>query len=145
MASADITGIINTSASGYQLPSVGSAKQLGKDDFLKLLVAQMTHQDPLEPQTNDQFITQMAQLSSYEQIQNLNDQFKINAGLMTITTGSSMIGKQVTYADTETKADVTGLVDKVEMGDGEFVLSIGGKKVPLSQVKTIADAPPKTA
>ena len=141
MSTTAVDSIANSSSTtSYTLPEVGSGQTLGKDDFLKLLVAQMTNQDPLEPTSNDQFITQMAQLSSYEQMNNLNNQFKINAGLTTLTTGASMIGKQITYTDSSSKTDVTGIVDKVEMANGEFVLSIGGKSVKLSEVKTIEEA-----
>lgn len=48
----------------------------GKDTFLKLFVAQMKHQDPMEPLKNEQFLAQMAQFSTVEQITNLNKSFE---------------------------------------------------------------------
>jgi len=130
-----------SASSSYQLPSVGKGQQLGSDDFLKLLVAQMQNQDPLEPTSNEQFITQMAQMTSFEQMSELNDQFKVNAGLQMLTTGTSMIGKQVTYTDPETSTETAGVVSKVEMENGAFTLLIGSKRVPLANVKVIETPP----
>jgi len=53
--------------------STGNVSSLGKDDFLQLLVAQMQNQDPLEPMDNTDFIAQLAQFSSLEQMSNIAD------------------------------------------------------------------------
>ena len=50
---------------------------LGKDEFLQLLVTQMQYQDPLNPTSDTEFIAQMAQFSSLEQMQNLNNNFSV--------------------------------------------------------------------
>jgi len=78
----------------------GQAAQstLGKDDFLKLLVAQLAHQDPLQPMENSEFVAQLAQFSGLEQMVDVNS----NLGLLQIAQASasnsqvaSLIGKQV--------------------------------------------------
>jgi len=68
-------GIISPVAtdSNGNLVATGSSQALGKDEFLQLLVTQMTHQDPLEPMDDTEFIAELAQFSSLEQMQNMNE------------------------------------------------------------------------
>src|SRR6185295_11678278 len=79
---------------------------LGKDAFMKLLVDQLKNQDPLDPQKNGDTIAQLAQFSSLEQMQELNDNIvglavlqQSNALLSQLTDSSALIGKSVKYAD----------------------------------------------
>ena len=81
---------------------------LGKDDFLKLLVGQLQHQDPLQPSDDTQFIGQMA------------DQLS-RAGAL------GLIGRTVTYTDAD-GASQTGTVSQVDVGsDGKATLTVDGK------------------
>lgn len=75
-----------------------TAKILGKDDFMKLLLAQLKNQDPLNPMSGTDFAVQLAQFSSLEQLTNLNTQLQTQ-GLNQMTLGYAqsvnMIGKEV--------------------------------------------------
>ncbi|MDQ5985771.1 MAG: hypothetical protein CSYNP_01488 [Syntrophus sp. SKADARSKE-3] len=78
--------------------STATGKTLGKDDFLKMLLAQMKNQDPLNPQDGAQFASQLAQFSSLEQLQNLNASISnqtLSMTTMAHTQAVSMIGKTV--------------------------------------------------
>ena len=94
--------------------------ELGKDDFLKLLVGQLRHQDPLDPLKDQEFMGQMAQFSQLEQMTNV-------ASTMQNDRAFALIGREVTYNDNETGELVTGTVEKVVIETGKPTLTIGGK------------------
>ena len=82
-----------------------NAATLGKDDFVKLLVAQLKHQDPLNPQDGTQMATQLAQFSSVEQLMNINSTLATQGGANTALASAlenasaiSLIGKRVSIA-----------------------------------------------
>ena len=68
-----ISGIQETTAGGYAGASKRVDNTLGKDAFLKMLIAQLRHQDPLNPMDGTAFVAQLAQFSSLEQLTNLNE------------------------------------------------------------------------
>jgi flagellar basal-body rod modification protein FlgD len=100
---------------------------LGKDDFLKLMVAQMKNQDPMNPADDKDNIAQMAQFSSLEQITNLASATQELATRMSLTQNVGLLGHDVTY----TKADGTtgtGQVYGLDLtADGSATLSVAGQ------------------
>jgi flagellar basal-body rod modification protein FlgD len=99
---------------------------LGKDDFLKLLVGQLQHQDPLAPSDDQQWIGQMAQFSQLEQVSNNAATSQKIADTLNREGTLALIGHNVTYVD-ETGAAQSGTVDTVDMVDGAATLTVGGK------------------
>ncbi|SDW27587.1 flagellar hook capping FlgD N-terminal domain-containing protein [Paenibacillus sp. CF384] len=115
-------------------------KSLGKDDFLRILVTQLQNQDPMQPLQDKDFIAQMAQFSSVEQLVNMSDQLTMlrqNLGM-----ASSMIGKEVQwyeYANTGEMLAVTGKVDSIIIKDKAQYARIGDKDIKLDDIVSIAD------
>jgi flagellar basal-body rod modification protein FlgD len=90
---------IDTSATSAETQTSAPVKILGKDDFLNLLVTQLQHQDPLNPAESTEFTAQLAQFSSLEQLNNINDNLKNMELFQTAVTNSqavSFIGKEIT-------------------------------------------------
>ena len=101
--------------------------QLGKDDFLKLLVGQLQHQDPMQPADDSQFIGQMAQFSQLEQETNTAKSTDQIATTLGHTTALSLIGRSVSYLDSNDTAQ-SGTVQQVDVAsDGSATLTVDGK------------------
>lgn len=109
--------------------------ELGKDEFLKLLVCQLQNQDPLNPQDDTQFIAQLAQFSALEQMTNMN-------ATMTSTSAYSLVGKEVivqTKDSTGAYKEIRGTVDYVEMKNGEAKLAIDGNTYSIDDLVQVMD------
>jgi flagellar basal-body rod modification protein FlgD len=98
---------------------------LGKDDFLKLLVGQLQHQDPLAPSDDQQWIGQMAAFSQLEQVSNTAETTQKIVDALNQNGTLSLIGRTVTYID-EVGATHSGAVETVNMAGGKATLTVGG-------------------
>src|SRR3954447_25971983 len=109
--------------------TAGAAKDktaLGKDDFLKLLVGQLQHQDPMQPADDTQFIGQMAQFSQLEQETNTAQSASQMSDQLTRSSALGLIGRTVTYKDDSDHIQ-TGVVQQVDIdSDGKATLTVGG-------------------
>jgi flagellar basal-body rod modification protein FlgD len=99
--------------------------QLGKDAFLKLLTTQLQHQDPLNPMEDSEFMGQMAQFSTLEQVTNMANANTAMADNLAFNKSVSLIGRTVTYLD-KSEQTHTGKVDRVTTTDGKPALTVGG-------------------
>jgi flagellar basal-body rod modification protein FlgD len=100
--------------------STDSNSSLDKDAFLQLLVTQMQYQDPLEPTDNTEYMSQLAQFSTVEELQNINDTFTGNRAL-------SLAGQYVILNVPDSAGNisqVSGLVDYVTISEGKTYFSI---------------------
>ncbi len=86
---------VDTYNKSLMVDGKATSQALGKDDFLKLLIVQMQHQDPTDPMDNTQFLAQMAQFTSLEQMTNMNSNFEKMNAMLTSNQAVSTIGKTV--------------------------------------------------
>lgn len=109
---------------------------LGKDAFLQLLVTQMKYQDPLNPNTDTEYVAQLATFSQLEQMQNLNKTFSNSQAF-------SLVGMDVVLKTTDSSGkEITksGTVDKVIMNNGVAKLLVGGNQYTLDQLDEVIDS-----
>lgn len=123
----------------------GEAKdssRLGKDEFLKLLITQLKHQDPVNPVDDKEFIAQLAQFSSLEQMQNLNtnlsDMMMAHQQLTALGQAMEMIGREVELF-TKDGESLFGTVTGVQFRNGWPEIIVGGKLYDFTEVVAIRE------
>ncbi len=135
-----------TSATNSNVLTQAVNQTLGKDDFLKLLTTELKNQDPLQPLDNKDFIAQMAQFSSLEQMNNVAKGVEeLKTGLMAqnqqalLAQGAALIGKQVT-AEALDGSLLTGVVESVKWAGGLLQVQVGTQSFDLDKVREIRQA-----
>lgn len=134
------TPIGSTGTSTYaNVPSFEEKSNLGKDDFLQLLVAELSNQDPLEPMDDKDFIAQLAQFSSLEQLTDMNNQLQSMTQNNLLGSLSSLIGKEVEWTDEVTGDLGSGIVSAISMQkDGSYVILETGERIPVQQISQVS-------
>jgi flagellar basal-body rod modification protein FlgD len=117
--------------------------QFGKDTFLKLLVAQLRYQNPMEPQDGSQFLAQTAQFTMVEKLTSLEQQNKSQVSANQILAASTMIGHDIKYQDAN-KVDQTGVVTSVKITADGPVLRVNDTDVPFTSVEEVHAVPVPT-
>lgn len=122
----------NTSAKPNRTPG----GDLGKEEFLQLLVCQMKNQDPLEPEKDTDFIAQLAQFSALEQMQNLNETAMNSQAF-------SLVGKYVLInaKGSDGKiSEVKGPVDYITLKNGDTYMSVNGQLYSIDNLVEVRDS-----
>ncbi len=110
-----------------------SSSNLDKDAFLRLLVEQLKNQDPLDPLKNEDFIAQLAQFNSLEEMINLNESFATMAQAQQLSQASGLVGQTIAFQDSEGEM-YTGMVESVTVEDGVPALQVGDHSVSLDDI-----------
>lgn len=109
---------------------------INSNTFLKLLVAQLSHQDPMNPTDSSTYITQEAQFSM---VQSMNSLAKQNAAILQsqqMLEATSFIGKNVTYVDANGVQNV-GVVSSASPGSNGAVVRVGDTQIPISSITSV--------
>lgn len=114
-------------------------KTLGQDEFLKILMAQLANQDPMQPMQDTEFIAQMAQFTAVEQMTKVAEEVK----LLRQSSGSispELIDKQVDWthiAEDGSQTTGSGLVEGIVIKKGLQYVVVSGKEVPIDEITKV--------
>jgi flagellar basal-body rod modification protein FlgD len=116
--------------------SAAPTNTLGKDAFLKLLVAQLKYQDPMKPTDSAQFMAQTAQFTQVEKLEEIAQQNENNIRTQGLTTASALIGRNIKYQDA-TGAVASGVVTGATLSADGVILKVSGKDADLTSVTEV--------
>jgi len=126
-----------------------TSDELGQDDFLKLMVEQMRNQNPLDPQDNSEFFSQIAQFQTLDAMNVISEAITTLVEISGLSNASSLIGRTVVAEvpqrpDPETgfprpPQEVSGVVDRVTFDANGAVLHVGALAIPASAVVEVSD------
>ena len=131
-----VDGVITNQTNVNEKTAPADGSNLGKDAFLQLLVAQMKYQDPLEPTSNTEYISQLATFSQLEEMQNVS-------ASMDMQRANQLVGQYVFLNVTNSSGITTypeGVVDYVVYQGGKIYLSVNEELYNLDDLDTVADS-----
>lgn len=114
---------------------------LGKDDFLKILLTQLANQDPMQPMQDREFIAQMAQFTSVEQMTNMASEMKLLRQSIGMSPG--LIGKQISWIERDSNGDElkrSAIVEALTFKEGKQFAVVNGKtEIAMEQILRVGD------
>lgn len=142
MLANEVVSLLNSQTSRTQIRT--PSPEMDKHTFLILLTKQLANQDPLDPMSSGEFVSQLAQFSSLEQAMTLNANFERFMAFQQLTQATSLIGKTVVclvYSQ-DSLVPVSGVVEMVMSLDGQVYLKLSdGSEVELSTVISVQPTP----
>jgi flagellar basal-body rod modification protein FlgD len=120
------TGKTGSATNSAAAESVNPSGELGKNDFLKLMIAQLQAQNPLEPSNGTEYISELAQFSQLEQTTNIAQEGTQSATAQRVAQAVGLIGHTVSYTDPTTGATQSGSVQSAEITSEGATLTVEG-------------------
>ena len=133
-----VTGAAPVAGAPTEFSTQTGSASADKDMFLKLLVAQMKYQDPMNPTDSSEFLAQSAQFTALEKMSTTAEQVTQLVGLQMAFGASSMVGRTVTYP-MEDGTSVSGPVSSVKFTSTGPMLTVDGVDVPFADVTSVGN------
>jgi flagellar basal-body rod modification protein FlgD len=126
-------------ASGDGTVQINSSTSSKSDDFMKLLLAQLTHQNPMEPLKDNEMLSQYAQLNSVQELQSIHTVMNNVLQGSQVGYAASLIGKVAKINKSDGK-QIEGVVTGVTISSDQIMVQIGKDQAPLANVVQIKGA-----
>lgn len=138
----DVTAIQPSAGPQAATSSRDSLSVLKSEDFFRLLITQLTNQDPLEPTSNQDLLKQIASIRDIELSSSLTDSLGALSGQQNFSSASTLIGKFVTGTADQGGPLQSGVVVGVRFSEGNRAMLqlASGDQIPIDQVQTIQSA-----
>jgi flagellar basal-body rod modification protein FlgD len=138
-----VSPISSGNTTGETAGTSNKQSTLGYQDFLKLLTVQFQNQDPFDPMSDTEYIAQMANFSTLEEVSNFSDNFTTYSARQQQISSQAYLGKYATVEPSGSTA-VNGQVTAVSLGnDGSVFVTIDGKQYDASDVTSVSNAAAK--
>ena len=120
-----------------------SSNTLGKDAFLKLLVAQLKYQDPTSPTDSAQFMAQTAQFTQVEKLEEIAAAVAQSVTAQAVFGANSLVGRTVSWLGTDGKTEVSGVVTSASFTTQGPILNIGtdGTQIGMGDITAVRSTP----
>jgi len=117
-------------------------KQLNPEDFIKMMLTQLQHQDPMQPAKNEELLAQMSQIGQLQSSNTLQESLKSLVLQNNIGSAGNLLGKTVQGLDADNKP-IVGVVNSIKVVDNKVQLELDtGKQLAMERVTTIAPTSP---
>jgi flagellar basal-body rod modification protein FlgD len=118
--------------------SAGGLGEIGSEEFMMILLAQLRHQNPLEPMQDSEWMGQMTQLNSLQELKKIENAIQEMVQSGQLTNAAVLVGKTVQVRDAEGEI-IQGKVTGVSLVGGKVMLSLGDKQVPFSSLTSVVE------
>lgn len=139
MSTVNTVGTDYTAADAANTTARATKKQLGQDDFLKLITVQLAKQDPMKPMEDTAFIAQMANFSALEAQNVLAKEMGYLRADTQMQAANGMLGREVTIATKD--GEISGVVDSVSADSTSVYVNVNGQPYAFSSVTSVKPAP----
>jgi flagellar basal-body rod modification protein FlgD len=139
MSTSSITSSLSSSSTSSSSTSSSDYMNVTTDDFLKLLLTELQHQDPLDPTSTSDILTQVSEIKAIKSNEDLSATLSSLTLQQQLYTGSSLLKNTITGAN-DNGDTVTGAVDSIKVVDNTVYACVGDQSVNLAKITKVQTA-----